>query len=59
MEHRRLNVYDVRINGNPGLTLTYFATRSNMVAYTFIGEGAVRNALNNLQETTKMTLKLM
>ena len=30
-----LKLYKVIINDDPGLTLTYFTTRSNLVAYMF------------------------
>ena len=35
MQHQRLKFYKVYINGDPGLTLTYFTARSNLVTYTF------------------------
>ena len=35
MYHRGLKLYNVYINDHPGLTVTYFTTRSNWVAYTF------------------------
>ena len=35
MQHQGLKLYNVYINDNPGLTLTYFTARSNWVAYTF------------------------
>ena len=35
MQHQGLKLYNVYINDNSGLTLTYFTARSNWVAYTF------------------------
>ena len=31
MDHQGLKVYEVYINDDPGLTLTYFTARSNLV----------------------------
>ena len=33
MQHQGLKLYKVYINDDPGLTLTYFSARSNLVAY--------------------------
>ena len=38
MQHRGLKFYKVYINGDPGLTLTYFTTRSNLVFQVFLSE---------------------
>ena len=38
MQHRGLKLYKVYINGDPGLTLTYFTTRSNLVTCFSIGK---------------------
>ena len=38
MQHRVLEYYQVYSNDNPGLTLTYFIARSNLVAYAFVWE---------------------
>ena len=35
MQHRGFKFYKVYINGDPGLTLTYFAARSNLVTGKF------------------------
>ena len=35
MQHRALKFNKVCINGDPGLTLTYFTARSNLVADVF------------------------
>ena len=35
MQHWTLELYKVCINSDPGLTLTYFMARSNLVAYVF------------------------
>ena len=35
LQHHVLKLYKVYINDDPGLTLTYFTARSNLVAYTF------------------------
>ena len=38
MQHRRLKLYKVCINGDRGLTLTYFTTRSNLETYASLWE---------------------
>ena len=38
MHHRVLKYYQVSSNDDPGLTLTYFTARSNMVRYAFVWE---------------------
>ena len=38
MHHRVLEYYQVCSNDDPGLTLTYFTARSNMVLYIFVWE---------------------
>ena len=38
MQHRVLEDYQLCSNNAPGLTLTYFMARSNLVQYTFIWE---------------------
>ena len=38
MQHRVHEYYQVYSNDDPGLTLTYFTARSNLVPYTFIWE---------------------
>ena len=38
MQHRVLEYYQVYSNDEPGLTLTYFTTRSNLVPYAFVWE---------------------
>ena len=38
MQHRVLKYYQVSSNDDPGLTLTYFTTRSNWVPYVFVWE---------------------
>ena len=38
MQHWGLQLYNVCINGDPGLTLTYFTARSNFVKYAFLLE---------------------
>ena len=38
MHHRVLGYYQVCSNDNPGLTLTYFTARSNLVPYAFVWE---------------------
>ena len=39
MQHRVLEYYQVYSNVDPGLTLTYFKLRSNLVPYDFVGKG--------------------
>ena len=46
MKHQGLKLYKVYINDDPGLTLTYFTTRSNSVAYTFEWGKTVTNLFN-------------
>ena len=38
MQHRVLKYYQVCSNDDPGLTLTYFTARSNLVPYAFVWE---------------------
>ena len=38
MYHWGLKLYKVYINDDPGLTLTYFTARSNLVPYAFVWE---------------------
>ena len=38
MSHLGLKLYKVCINDDPGLTLTYFTARSNLVPYAFVWE---------------------
>ena len=38
MQHWVLEYYQVYTNNDPGLTLTYFMARSNLVPYAFVGE---------------------
>ena len=38
MQHQVLKYYQVCSNDDPGLTLTYFTTRSNLVPYAFVWE---------------------
>ena len=36
MQHRVFKYYQIPSNDDPGLTLTYFAARSNLVPYAFV-----------------------
>ena len=38
MQHRVLKYYQIYSNDDPGLTLTYFTARSNLVPYAFVWE---------------------
>ena len=38
MQHRVLKYYQICSNDAPGLTMTYFMARSNVVAYAFVWE---------------------
>ena len=38
MQHRLLEYFQVCSNDDPGLTLTYFTARSNLVPYAFVWE---------------------
>ena len=57
MQHKRLKLYNLYINDDPGLTLTYFTARSNWVAYTFEWGKLLQNYEmgENLQQRTKLT----
>ena len=37
-QHQVLKYYQISSNGDPGLTMTYFMARSNLVPYAFIWE---------------------
>ena len=40
VQYRVLKYYQISSNDDPGLTLTYFTTRSNLVPYVFVcGKG--------------------
>ena len=55
MPHWGLKVYKVYIDDDPGLTLTYFTARANLVAYAFEWGKTVIKSFNdkNLQQMTK------
>ena len=36
LQHRVLEYYQISSNDDPGLTLTYFTARSNLVPYAFV-----------------------
>ena len=38
IQHRVLEYYQICSNNAPGLTLTYFTARSNLVPYSFVWE---------------------
>ena len=38
VQHRVLEYYQVCSNNDPGLALTYFTARSNLVPYAFVGK---------------------
>ena len=38
MQHQVLEYYQICSNDNPGLTVTYFTARSNLVPYAFVWE---------------------
>ena len=38
MQHRMLEYYKICSNDDPGFTLTYVTTRSNLVPYAFVWE---------------------
>ena len=38
MQHRVLEYYQIYSNDDPGLALTYFTARSNLVPYAFVWE---------------------
>ena len=46
MKHRGLKLYKVYINGDLGLTLTYFTARLILVAYTFKWGKTVTKSFN-------------
>ena len=41
MQHRVLKYYQICSNNDPGLTLTYFMARSNLVPYAFVWEKGI------------------
>ena len=45
MHHKSLNLEKVYINDDPGLTLTYFAARSYLVAFAFEWENLLESHL--------------
>ena len=57
MKHRGLKPYKVYINDDPGLTLTYFTSRSNWDACTFELGKLLQSHLmeENLQQRTILT----
>ena len=57
MRYVDLKLYKVYLNDDPGLTLTYFTTRSNLVAYAIEWEKTVTKSFNgnSLQQMTKLT----
>ena len=56
MQHRVLEYYHVCSNDDPGLTLTYFMARSNLVPYAFVWEKG--KTLNFSETTVVYDLKL-
>ena len=38
IQHQVLEYYQIHSNDDPGLTLTYFTARSNLVPYAFVWE---------------------
>ena len=55
MQHRVLEHYQVCSNDDPGLTLTYFTARSNLVPYAFVWENG---KTMDFSETVVYDLKL-
>ena len=55
MHHRVLEYYQVCLNDDPGLTLTYFTARSNLVTYAFVLE---KGKTMDFSETIVYDLKL-
>ena len=49
MHHRMLEYYQVCSNDDPGLNLTYFTARSNLVPYAFVWE---KGKTKDFSETT-------
>ena len=49
MQHRVLKYYQICSNDDPGLTMTYFMARSNLVPYVFVWEnGKTMKFLENI-----------
>ena len=48
VQQRVLEYYQIYKNDDPGLTLTYFTARSNLVFYAFVGE---KSKANDFSET--------
>ena len=55
MQHRVLEYYQVYSNDDPGLTLTYFTARSNLVSSAFVWE---KGKTTDFSETIVYDLKL-
>ena len=48
MQHRMYKYYQAGSNDDPGLTLTYFTARSNLLPYAFVWE---KGKTMNISET--------
>ena len=48
MLHRVLKYFQVYSNDDPGLTLTYFTVRSNLVPYAFVWEKSKTMAFSEI-----------
>ena len=59
MLHQGLKLYKVNINDDPWLTLTYFTTRSNLVAYMFEWGKLLRSHLYEKINTPVGCLRLL
>ena len=56
MQYLGLKFYKVYINNDPGLTVTYFTARSNLVIYTLEWGKTYSHLMGeNLQQRTKLT----
>ena len=42
MQHREIELYNICINDDPGLTVTYLTARSNLVACAFEWEKVIK-----------------
>ena len=57
MQHQVLEYYQVCSNDEPGLTLTYFTARSNLVPYAFVWEKG--KIIDSLETIVVYDLKLV
>ena len=55
IQHRKLNLYKTYINGDPGLIMSYFMARSNLIVFAF---GLGKNVTKSLNGGNPVCLTL-